>query len=114
MEKINDLKSRIDMDSIDSLLADVDSFDVSYNAKRDTFLLQLIDPPPAISVDYNGLLWLRVNPQNGKVVGIEIEGFRKTFLKRCHELINELEDVPLTTTHPFKERISRELIGCLS
>ena len=107
MEQINDLKSRIDMNS---LIKNRDSFNVSYNTKRDTLFLQMKNPPPAISVDCDGLFWLRVNPQNGEVVGVEIEGYRKVFLKRYHEL----EHMRPSTTKPFVDRISRELVGCLS
>lgn len=107
MEQTNDLKSRIDMQS---LIKNRDNFNVSYNAKRDILFLQLKNPPPAISVDCNGLFWLRVNPQNGEVVGVEIEGYRKVFLKRYHEL----EHMQPATTEHFVDRISRELVGCLS
>ncbi len=107
MEQINDLKSRIDFNS---LMKQSGNFDVSYNSKRDTLFMQLKNPPPAISVDCDGMFWLRVNPQNGEIVGIEIEGYRKVFLKRYHELVH----MKPATTKPFVERISRELVGCLS
>ena len=95
---------------MNSLIKNRDSFNVSYNTKRDTLFLQMKNPPPAISVDCDGLFWLRVNPQNGEVVGVEIEGYRKVFLKRYHEL----EHMRPSTTKPFVDRISRELVGCLS
>ena len=102
-----DINYHIDLQS---LRKNFDSFKVSYNKKRDILFLQLENPPPAISVDYNGLFWLRVNPENGEVVGVEIEAYRKTFLKRTREL----EHMKPTTSRPFVERISRELVGCLS
>jgi len=60
----------------------VGNIEVSYNAKRDILLLQLKNPSSAIAVDYDGMFWIRVNPESGQVVGIEIEGYRKVFLKR--------------------------------
>ena len=102
-----DLKSRINMAS---LAKNRDNFAVNYNAKRDILLLQLKNAPPAISVDCSGLFWLRVNPKNGEVVGVEIEGYRKVFLKRYREL----EHMRPEPTKPFVDRISRELVGCLS
>lgn len=87
-----------------------DNFKVSYNEKRDILLIQLDNPPPAISVDCEGLFWLRVNPENGEVIGVEIEGYRKVFLKRCREL----EHMRPSTNKPFVDRISKELAGCLS
>ncbi len=92
--KTNDLKSRIDMNS---LIKNRDSFDVSYNARRDILFLQLKNPPPAISVDCDGLFWLRVNPQNGEVVGVEIEGYRKVFLRRARELEHMLSPLSFYT-----------------
>ena len=107
MGQTNDLEARIDTNS---LKKNRDNFNVTYNARRDILFLQLKNPPPAISVDCDGLFWLRVNPQNGEVVGVEIEDYRKVFLKRRHEL----EQMKPATTKPFIDRISQELAGCLS
>lgn len=103
-----DLKSNIDLSS---LKRNSDNFDVSYNAKRDILFLQVKNPPPAISFDCKGLFWVRVNPLTGEVVGIEIEDYRKVFLKKYRELEHMK---PTTTNRPFVERISQELAGCLS
>jgi hypothetical protein len=109
MEKID--LSCIDLDSFrDSFKKNSDNFKVSYNAKRDILLIQLNNPPPAISVDCDGLFWLRINPENHEVIGVEIEGYRKVFLKRCREL----ERMRPSSNKPFVDRISKELVGCLS
>lgn len=93
-----------------SLVRNKDSFTVNYDAKIDSLFLQMKNPPPAISVDCEGLFWLRINPQNGEVVGVEIEDYRKIFLKRYQEL----EHMKPSASKPFVDRISRELEGCLT
>jgi len=109
MEQID--LSRINTDSFrESFRKNRDNFEVSYNEKRDILLIQVKNPPPAISVDCEGLFWLRVNPENQEVIGVEIEGYRKVFLKRCREL----ERMRPAATKPFVDRISQELAGCLS
>jgi uncharacterized protein YuzE len=106
MEK-KDLKSQID---ISSFFRNRGSFTVDYDAKIDSLFLQMKNPPPAISVDCEGLFWLRVNPQNGEVVGVEIEDYRKVFLKKYHEL----ERMKPSSNKPFVDRISKELEVCLT
>jgi len=107
MEQVKDLKSRINMSLF---LLNKNEVTVSFNEKRDSLFIQLKNPPPAISIDCDGLFWVRVNPVTGDVVGIEIEGYRKVFLKRYHEL----ERMKPSAERPFVDRISRELEGCLA
>jgi hypothetical protein len=107
MEQVKDLKSHINMSSF---IMNKDKVTVSFNEKRDSLFIQLKNPPPAISIDCDGLFWVRVNPITGDVVGIEIEGYRKVFLKRYHEL----ESIQPSAEQPFIERISREVEGCLA
>ena len=68
----------IDWKTLDNIL----HFQVHYNKKTDTLLMQRETDIPAISVDCDGDYWLRVNPKTGEIVGVEIEGFKKVFLKK--------------------------------
>jgi hypothetical protein len=103
---------KINITSVDlrSFLENRGKLEVDYNKKRDILFMQIKNPPPAISVDCGGIFWIRVNPENKEIVGIEIEGYRKIFLKRHYEL----ERISPSPTKPFVDEISRELAGCLS
>ncbi len=57
-------------------------FKDEYNSKRDILLIYSEEDRPAVSIDCNGEYWIRVDPQNGEIVGIEIEDFKKVFLKK--------------------------------
>lgn len=77
------LEYKIDWNTIDNIL----DFDVEYDGESDTFLMQSKKPRPAVAVDYEGEIWFRVDPKSGEILGVEIEGFRKVFLKRHPELL---------------------------
>ena len=93
MEQTNDLKSRIDMNS---LKKNRGNFDVSYNAKRDILFLQLKNPPPSISVDCDGLFWLRVNPQNGEVRVVLTSGGEKKELDKIEQILRLCRTKPVS------------------
>jgi len=57
-------------------------FEVEYNEKRDLFFAYSTEERDAVSVDCHGEFWLRIDPQNGEILGIEIEDFKKIFLKK--------------------------------
>jgi len=84
MERASNLRNKIDFDTIDSIR----SFTVNYDRKTDSLILQPNMPVPAVSVDWDGDLWVRVNPDKGKVVGIEIEGFRGFFSKKYQSILS--------------------------
>ena len=53
-----------------------------YHVEHDTFFIRPEKPIPATSFDWHGELWLRVNPETGDIVGLEIENFESVFLKK--------------------------------
>ena len=54
---------------------------VIYDKENDTLYCHTIPNVPATSIDWNGI-WLRINPVNGELVGIEIEGYREHFCQK--------------------------------
>lgn len=64
----------------------IKSFTPVYHKDEDTFFLRPEKPRPATSVDWDGEFWLRVDPESGEVVGLEIEDFETVFLKKHPEL----------------------------
>lgn len=85
MERASNLRSQIDFDTINNIR----SFTVNYDKEIDSLMLQPKTPVPAASVDWDGDLWVRVNPDEGKIVGIEIEGFRRFFSKKYHSILKD-------------------------
>ena len=83
MERASNLRNNIDFDTINSIR----SFIINYDKEIDSLMLQPETPIPAVSVDWDGDLWVRVNPDKGKIVGIEIEGFREFFSKKYHSIL---------------------------
>jgi hypothetical protein len=60
-----------------------------YNEKRDIFILYSEEERDAISMDCNGEFWVRVDPENGDILGLEIEDFERVFLKKHPEIKKE-------------------------
>jgi hypothetical protein len=65
---------------LETLKKNMQSFTPLYLQDVDTLILQLEEPVPAISVDCNGDLYLRINPETMEIVGIEIEDFEDYFI----------------------------------
>jgi uncharacterized protein YuzE len=57
----------------------------SYDKKFDTFYISSLKPGPAVSVDWDGELWIRV-ASNGEIIGIEVENFERVFLYKYPEV----------------------------
>jgi hypothetical protein len=57
-----------------------------YHQEYDTFYLRGEKPRPATSYDLNGIAWLRVDVENGDIVGLQIDDFESVFLKKYPEL----------------------------
>jgi uncharacterized protein YuzE len=57
----------------------------SYDKKFNTFFILPVKSVPAVSVDWDGEFWIRVN-SNGEIVGIEVENFEKVFLVKHPEV----------------------------
>ena len=88
--KITDLDSlQIDYDTMNN----IKSFTPVYHEDEDTFFLHPEKPRPATSVDWGGEFWVRVDPENGEVVGLEIEDFETVFLKKHPDLASAWEEV---------------------
>jgi len=77
------LNYKIDWDTVDNIL----TFDVDYDEESDTLFMQSTELLPAVSVDCDEEVWFRVDPKTGEILGIEIEGFQKVFLKKHPELL---------------------------
>ncbi len=78
-----------DLDSLQidyETMSNIKSFTPVYHEDEDTFFLRPEKSHPATSVDWDGEFWIRVNPENGEVVGLEIEDFETVFLKKHPEL----------------------------
>jgi uncharacterized protein YuzE len=62
---------------------------VDYNEKRDIFIAYSEDEREVISIDCDGEYWVRIDPKNGEILGIEIEDFRRVFLKKHPQIGKE-------------------------
>lgn len=74
---------QIDWSTIDKML----QFDVHYDEKADILLIQSKERRPSVSVDCDGEYWVRVDPQTGEILGLEIEDFKRVFLKKHREIL---------------------------
>jgi hypothetical protein len=88
-EKYINEQFNIDLNGIKALK----DFVPVYHAEQDTFFVRPEKPVPATSYDCDGELWLRVNPETGVIVGIEIENFESVFLKKHPEIAKAWKDV---------------------
>jgi hypothetical protein len=61
-------------------------FKAEYNEKRDIFIVYSEEERDAISIDCKGEFWVRIDPQNGEILGLEIEDFKRVFLKKHPEI----------------------------
>lgn len=87
------MKDKINLATLGNVL----SFEMTYDKGSDSLLMQSDSTTPAISVDWDGELWVRINPSNGDIVGIEIENYKKYFLKKHSDYfdIRGLADIPV-------------------
>ena len=83
MERACNLRSEIDYKTVDNIR----SFVLSYDKEADSLMLQTSMPVPAISVDFDGDFWVRVQPESGLIVGIEIEDYKSFFHKKYSMLL---------------------------
>jgi hypothetical protein len=63
-------------------LPDLSRFRIGYDRKRDTLLVSVRNPGPAVSVDIGDGVWMRVIPTARQDVGFEIEDFERIFLRK--------------------------------
>ena len=83
MGKIEVINYKINWDTLEN----ISNFQTEYDIQTDTLFIQSKEERPAVSVDCNGEFWVRVDPQTGEILGIEIEDFREGFLKHHRELL---------------------------
>ena len=79
---VNRQESTIDINTLDNCI----NFQISYDKELDTLYLSDQPVQPATSIDWDGELWFRVIPENGKITAIEIEDYELVFLKKHPEL----------------------------
>ncbi len=79
---VRELDFKIDFNTINNLTNCVPV----YHAEEDTFFLRPQEPSLATSFDWDGDVWLRVDPETGEIVGIEIDDFESVFLKKYPQL----------------------------
>ena len=84
-----------------SSLKNMNDFTVVYHRDTDTLVIRPIKPRQATLIDWNGELWVRVDPTTGEVIGIEVEDFVSFFLKKYPEIINPWYEV-MSRRHPIR------------
>jgi len=62
------------------------SYTCVYDSSGDILYIRPETPLPAVSLDWNGEIWLRLDPSSSELVGIEIGDFESIFLKKHPEL----------------------------
>jgi len=75
-----------------------------YHDDEDTFFLRPEEPRAAVSFDWNGDVWLRIDPSSGEIVGFEIDDFESIFLKKYPALANAWKE-----TKPLCRRKKRTI-----
>jgi len=65
---------------------DLTSFSLVYDEDMDTLFVRPATAVPAVSIDLGGEMWLRYDPKELTVVGLEVEDFEQVFLKKHPEI----------------------------
>lgn len=90
--------ARADIDSRDypqinlKTLDNIKTFEAVYDEDNDVFYARPAVPRPATSLDWEGEIWVRIDPETGEVVGLEIDDFESVFLKKHPELAQAWEE----------------------
>ncbi|OGO22836.1 MAG: hypothetical protein A2Z28_03200 [Chloroflexi bacterium RBG_16_51_9] len=87
MRNIND--PQLNLNTIDNLK----TFDIVYDDSHDVFFARPSTPRPATSLDWEGEIWLRIDPETGDIVGLEIDDFESVFLKKYPALAKAWQEV---------------------
>ena len=87
VKNIENLK--LDFNTIDNIT----HFVITYHEDEDTLFIRPNVPRPATSFDWNGEIWIRVDPTNGEVLGLEIDDFEAVFLKKYPDLAKAWQEV---------------------
>jgi len=83
MERKSNLRNEIDYNTVDNIRL----FVSHYDREADSLMFQIPLPTPATSVDWDGDFWVRIDQENGAIVGIEIEDFKRFFHKKYGMLL---------------------------
>lgn len=83
---------KIDFDTI----SNISDFVLTYHEEEDTLFIRPSVPRPATSFDWNGEIWIRVDPTTGEILGLEIDDFEAIFLKKYPEISVAWESVKPT------------------
>ena len=80
---------KIDVTTLDN----IKHFVLTYHEQEDTLFMRPNEARPATSFDCNGEFWLRVAPETGEIVGVEVNDFEAVFLKKHPELAKAWKEV---------------------
>lgn len=100
MERASNLRNKID----NTTVLGIRTFVSEYDKETDTLIIQPETPIPAVSVDWDGDFWVRVNPASGEILGIVIEDYKAFFAKKYHLILRG---------HGVTDPIIKELIIAL-
>jgi len=73
-------QAHVDIDY--STIKQATDFTPIYHSNEDIFFLRTTSPREAVSLDWDGDIWLRIDPKTGEIVGLEIADFEAVFLKK--------------------------------
>lgn len=79
----------IDLNTIDN----IKHFNLIYHDGEDILFARPATARPATSLDWGGELWVRVVPETGEIVGLEIDDFESVFLKKYPSLAKAWQEV---------------------
>ncbi|MBE0431328.1 MAG: DUF2283 domain-containing protein [Dehalococcoidia bacterium] len=81
------------IDSASLTLDRIKTFQLSYHDDQDVLFVRSEPPRPATSLDLEGEIWVRFDPETGEIVGFEIEDFEAIFLKKHPEVAQAWKEV---------------------
>lgn len=117
--QIREMNNTIDLETLKNML----KFTPLYLEDTDTLIFQPEKPVPAISVDLDGDLMLRIDPNTRQIVGVEIEDFQEYFIVKYPDFApiwkqmkrtikkNKLENELLTTFLTIVQELLSELVN---
>ena len=73
---------QVDLKTIEN----IKTFEIAYDDEDDVFYARPSSPRPATSLDWEGEIWVRIAPETGEIVGLEIDDFESVFLKKYPKL----------------------------
>lgn len=99
--------TKLDIPKIDfsTLTPDrIKAFRLVYHDGEDVLFLRPDTPRPATSFDLEGEMWIRVDPETGEIVGLEIEDFEAIFLRKHPEVAQAWAEVKPLSHRKTKKR----------